>query len=100
HTSSYRDWSSVVCSSDLTCATGNVDALAQIIIKQIIGVSPDGQVGDASPGLCIEYKQTCRAPAADEQTMIRFIERHRKIRLEIEIGRASCRERVEISGCA
>src|SRR5438094_2256955 len=75
HTRSYGDWSSDVCSSDLVA-----DAVTVGVCDGWIG-SPD------SPGRAAE-------------DALEFLQVRQSVTVGIQIGRASCRERVEIWGVA
>src|SRR5206468_8344728 len=87
HTRSDRDWSSDVCSSDLDRAGGgDVEALDDTFDRK----SRDfvaGVAGEAAHALALGAEHQGHAAAGEERPGQRLA----------EIGRASCRERVEIS---
>src|SRR5438128_11068151 len=78
HTRCYRDWSSDVCSSDLSDTPGDGWATDQRF----------GLPNDIAPGGSVTLTVSVTAPA----TAGSYVLRH----CMVEIGRASCRERVKI----
>src|SRR5207245_6739060 len=82
HTRCYRDWSSDVCSSDLSCR-GCRRGPARVRRRRRRGCT----------------RGSLRLPEALERTVDEHV-RRAEIRRIAEIGRASCRERVEIGGVA
>src|SRR5690349_22387942 len=85
HTRSLRDWSSDVCSSDLGCGA----------VVTFLGTVRD--LTDGNVTVALDYEAY---PAMAEAKMAE-IEREARARWPVgEIGRASCRERVESAGGA
>src|SRR5207248_7936827 len=93
HTRSYGDWSSDVCSSDLRYMRRVVEGFTPVPIKtsplfdhEVVGLEALGQMGAALYG-------------GEDPTTIYFEGRTQVLEaLPGEIGRASCRERVEVAG--
>src|SRR5690625_7838049 len=86
HTRWPRDWSSDVCSSDLGLVLANEEVVNMMDTSLEVGSSPIIPVGMKKNGGFNAYSKV-----ADEETF-QILQSH--IRKLIEIGRASCRERV------
>src|SRR5207247_8027157 len=96
HTRSTRDWSSDVCSSDLANLCERVGANVDQVRK---GIGSDDRIGSAflfpGPG----YGGSCFPK--DVKALIKIARDHDhclRILEAVEIGRASCREGVEMGG--
>src|SRR5207247_6526487 len=94
HTSSTRDWSSDVCSSDLLRDEGHDEVGFTIVASGPNGASPHHETG-------------ARVVVEGDTVVLDFGGARGGYRSDItrtvhvgEIGRASCRERVEILGSA
>src|SRR5207248_4952572 len=87
HTRSYGDWSSDVCSSDLqqAFASGETNERALNLAARIAGVR-----GPTEPVVLDEAFGGEIGWGASEVRAMRYL-------LGLQIGRASCRERVEVS---
>src|SRR3546814_14066856 len=96
-----RDWSSDVCSSDLPRVTVTVEAIRRDLVEDGLVLryrperAPDGLEGTEGTFL------VCSFWLADALTMVGLVEeatelfeRLLSLRNDLEIGRASCRERV------
>src|SRR5207248_8372161 len=95
HTSSYGDWSSDVCSSDLYASLDEVLAQADFISLHP-AMKPETRhlIGERELALMKPTAflvNTSRGPVIDEAALVRALAERRKI------GRASCRERVVTS---
>src|SRR5690606_41020316 len=91
HTRFSRDWSSDVCSSDLTYETIGIAAPVMLVLLRILqGLSTGGEWGGAVL-MAVEH-----APVGRRGRMGAFPQ----IGVPIEIGRASCRERVSVAELA
>src|SRR5207245_7372678 len=78
HTRCYRDWSSYMCSSDLNTSAGKL-AKGDGLMSKVILVNP----ANASVGYSVITPRWLFVIAGATPT-------------NLEIGRASCRERIEI----
>src|SRR5207248_4431347 len=98
-TRSYGDWSSDVCSSDLDRAGG---AHADAGVEDELGALVRGIVRVAGKGagvaaLAVAFEPIA-PPCEPEEQAMRSAVRELVALLVAEIGRASCRERVERAG--
>src|SRR3546814_1676374 len=82
------DWSSDVCSSDLTAAAGHVQHVA--LAEKLLGalLAEDGAAVDPRGDLKADARREVRLDRAGDDVDRGALRRHD------EIGRASCRERV------
>src|SRR5207244_13220883 len=64
---------------DLSRATDGVDAVALAVVENVIGIAGNVDLGNNLTGIGVEHEQLGWKTTADEQPMIRFIERHWKI---------------------
>src|SRR5207247_6645021 len=97
HTTSTRDWSSDVCSSDLGVTVLQGEAARTKLLHRLIDDPP--QLGRRAPVVVVSRKRDGFRPAIPSLQLERtcagaFVEQRR----HVEIGRASCRERMEIKG--
>src|SRR5690606_40228821 len=90
HTRFSRDWSSDVCSSDLALATWARDAKSDVKEKVLGHGFGASRIGAASIGDVARRFYPYRITPSAAASML----------WDIEIGRASCRERGEIAVCA
>src|SRR5207247_4031244 len=97
HTRSTRDWSSDVCSSDLA------PALLLLFLYVAPSVNDITRVPAMIDGAaCIPISSLAPSipvPIAQTPTSGSLIGRRGSVAFLVEIGRASCRERVEVSVC-
>src|SRR5207249_7249464 len=96
HTRSKRDWSSDVCSSDLIAV--GVEARVLLDWDQILDVRDRRLVELLDPALPDHQREIPVVVREDDDVPVdRLSTRERALNLpEEEIGRASCRERVEL----
>src|SRR5256885_8986664 len=80
HTRLQGDWSSDVCSSDLRDVVGAHQVRVDLHLQGLDPVAPDRDVGHAGD----RHEAELDRPVGD----------HRQVHHVVEIGRASCRERV------
>src|SRR5690606_41152151 len=107
HTRFSRDWSSDVCSSDLPmCGLGTIGSITIAIEEGLITPKTPGKIKMEAPAGLIEfsYHQTAKKVdwvkltnvksyvAAMELTVV--CDTLGELVFDVEIGRASCRERV------
>src|SRR5207248_4304621 len=92
HTRSYGDWSSDVCSSDLCVRSGQEVPGEHAEIALTRGIGRDDVHHDRR--YLGHATEEARDAAAGEVTALRAVGRSAND-IEGEIGRASCRERVE-----
>src|SRR5207249_7184332 len=90
HTRSKRDWSSDVCSSDLTAACGFAQSAIQLaVFRVLLGL---GMGGEWATGVALVSESF---PARHRGKALAFVQSSWAIGYGLaEIGRASCRERV------
>src|SRR5207249_5826160 len=90
HTRSKRDWSSDVCSSDL----GNTTCLRDVVRRQVVFPGLPRVRRHAGGGLGISGRRAGAVLDAGAQQL----RTERASGQQVEIGRASCRERGESRG--
>jgi|SRR5438477_9623640 len=64
---------------DLARATDRVNAMTLHVIKDIVGIAGDIDLREHLTRICVEYDEFRWQAASDKQSVIRFIQRHRKI---------------------
>src|SRR5690606_40545588 len=96
HTRFSRDWSSDVCSSDLAEAKGSMEFIADFafplpvtVIAEILGVPASDQNKFG------EWSRTM-VDATTNPNMLKMVQHISALNGYLQIGRASCRERVMI----
>src|SRR5207248_8557680 len=96
---SYGDWSSDVCSSDLITAYLEIDSSTDAKgrptgAREICGTARTNQFGDVD---WVVVARDRGEPGVDDEFIIRLTQSGVIVyTTEFEIGRASCRERVEM----
>jgi len=75
----------VVLADDIheTFAAGKVEAFARNVVKQVVGVRGDGEVGNRLPVGSVEDDKARRLPAPDKQPVVPFVQRHREVGFEL-----------------
>src|SRR3712207_7818481 len=90
HTRYWRDWSSDVCSSDL-------DRLVEVVAAEVVVAGGRLDLEDAVADLEHGHVERAAAEVEDEDRLVGLLVEpvgERRRRRLVEIGRASCRERV------
>ena len=64
---------------DLARAAYRVNAMAFAIVEDIVGIAGDVDLCNDIARIGVEHDKPGGKPAADKQSMIRFVERHREI---------------------
>src|SRR5207247_5475626 len=98
HTRSTRDWSSDVCSSDLAIRAPIPGRTGRLLLRAGNLV----RANSADPLVVINQIHPILVRFAVPQQSLGDLQRYRKNRLPVlvKIGRASCRERVEVTAHA
>src|SRR5690606_40809740 len=94
-----RDWSSDVCSSDLEGAVDRIEDIRELRLSAGGQVTRLGDIAEVSAGLEDPYQRKFRFNGADSvQVGVVMAKGFKVTDVGAEIGRASCRERVEGEG--
>src|SRR5206468_12451592 len=65
-----------------TFATGDVQALACGVVKEVVGVAGNGEVGNGLAGFGVESSEARRFAATDKEAVVRFVQGHGEVGLE------------------
>src|SRR5207248_6525868 len=99
HTTSYGDWSSDVCSSDLIFS--RTEGLPFFVEEIAAALTESGSLREGSGGLELDTDVALPLPESVRDAVFQRVGRLTHEQHDaLEIGRASCRERVETSGGA
>src|SRR5207248_4939748 len=97
HTRSYGDWSSDVCSSDLTAGDGRLTAFVPVGTGRPLAVRLHQALYAAREA--IDYQRATGGMDAFDGAVEAGVSRElTEALVALEIGRASCRERGEVCG--
>src|SRR2546429_7382976 len=72
-------WISLLDDVDLTRSADRVDAVALVVVENVIGIARDVDLRDYVARFCVKHDKLCWKTAPVKQSMIRFIECHWKI---------------------